>query len=126
MQIMDGYRQVILPSIDALDDLTLTHFYAIQMKNEIGVETGWMGNNQSPSGKDEAAQQENFSAHPNSSKWTLELIDSIPFENRDEAEDFERRMLSSEIRAPDILHLSSELFLQNPLEWANQNNWIHD
>ena len=123
---MDGFNQVILPHIDALDDLTLTHFYAIQMKNDIGVETGWMGGITNHLQGRMKQHNRKFSAHPNSSKWTLELIDSIPFENRDEAVDFEKRMLSSEIRAPDILHLSSELFLQNPLEWANQNNWIHD
>lgn len=125
-EIMDGFNQVILPHIDALDDLSLTHFYAIQMKNDIGVETGWMGGITNHLQGRMKQHNRKFSAHPKSSEWTLELIDSIPFENRDEAEEFERRMLSSEIRAPNIQNLSSELFLKNPLEWANQNNWIHD
>jgi len=124
-QIMDGYRDIILPSINALYDLETTYFYAIQITNSEGKEIDWMGGiSYSP---EHRLKQHisNFSKNPASSDWKLTLIESISFETEGDARLFESNMLATEIRAPNRKDLSSELFRTNPISWAKKTGRIN-
>jgi len=124
-QIMDSYRDVILPAINALEDLDITYFYAIQILDNEGNEVDWMGGiSYSPTHRLKQ-HISNFSKHSVSSNWTLSLIDSTPFETEEEARLFEANMLATEIRAPNREDLSSELFKTNPIEWARKTGRIN-
>jgi len=124
-QIMDGYREVILPSIDALEDLQTTHFYAILISDRSGEEVDWMGGITNHLDRRLKQHIRDFSNHTVSANWSLSLIDSVPFETEADARKFESDMLATEIRAPNREGLSSELFSTNPIEWAIDNGHIN-
>lgn len=124
-QIMDGYREFILPSIDALEDLQTTHFYAIQILDESDNEVVWKGGITNHLNGRLKQHIRDFSKHPTSASWTLYLIDSLDFETEAEARGFETEMKATENRAPDIPKLSTELFRENPIKWARENKRIN-
>jgi predicted GIY-YIG superfamily endonuclease len=124
-QIMDGYRKVILPFIDTLEDLTLTHFYAIQILDDSDNEVVWKGGITNHLNGRLKQHIRDFSKHPASSSWKLSLIDSVDFETEPEARKFETEMKATDNRAPSILGLSTELFRENPIEWARENKRIN-
>ncbi len=60
----------------------------------------------------------NFADHRKSSEWDLQMEEVHSFNECSIAKELEKRLLKTEIRAPSISGLSSELFLSNPLELA--------
>ena len=124
-QIMDGYRDIILPAINALQDLETTYFYAIKIEDNKGKEVDWMGGiSYSPEHRLKQHIR-NFSKYSVSSGWKLTLVESISFETEGDARLFESNMLATEIRAPDRKGLSSELFRTNPISWAKKTGRIN-
>ena len=121
-EIMDSYRDLILPAINTLADLETTYFYAIQILDQDGTEVNWMGGISFLPSIRLKQHQAHFSKKEN---WVLSLVDSIPFKTEKEARQFEADMLASEIRAPNRPGLSSELFITNPIEWARKAGRIH-
>lgn len=120
-EIMDSYRDLILPAINTLADLETTYFYAIQILDQDGTEVNWMGGISFLPSIRLKQHQAHFSKKEN---WVLSLVDSIPFKTEKEARQFEADMLASEIRAPNRPGLSSELFITNPIEWARKTGCI--
>ncbi len=66
----------------------------------------------------------NFSNHPRSKNWKLELIDRVDFTKGEDAEILERKLLVCPERGPNVHGLSSELFLSNPLVYARENGYL--
>ena len=93
---MDGYRDIILPAINALD-LETTYFYAIKIEDNKGKEVDWMGGiSYSPEHRLKQHIR-TFSKYSVSSSWKLTLVESIPFETEGDARLFESNMLTTEI-----------------------------
>ena len=124
-QIMDKYRDIILPAINALEDLETTYFYAIKIVDSEGKEVDWMGGITYSTEHRLKQHISNFSKNSVSSGWKLTLIESIPFETDGDARLFESNMLATEIRAPNRKGLSSELFRMNPISWARKTGRIN-
>ena len=121
---MDGYRDIILPAINALQDLETTYFYAIKIEDNKGKRSRLDGRDKLLSEHRLKQHIRNFSKYSVSSSWKLTLVESIPFETEGDARLFESNMLATEIRAPDRKGLSSELFSTNPISWAKKTGRI--
>ena len=117
-EIMDEYRKVILPLIDGLEDLETTHYYAIKITDEREELIVWKGGITNNILGRFNQHVKKFGKDTRSSSWRLELVETIAFEKESQARSFETRMLSSELRAPNIEGLSSELFKVNPIEYS--------
>ena len=66
-----------------------------------------------------------FAANDRSSQWTLRPLESVDFELGTDAQVLETQLLKArEIRAPNIEDVSKELFLQNPLDYARDREWV--
>ena len=100
-------------------------YYLIEIRNEEDDVILYKGGISRNSKIRFAQHRSNFAADNRSKKWNLRLIESIDFEVGEEALNLEKRLLKAiEIRAPNINELSTELFLENPLDYARKRKWV--
>ena len=65
-----------------------------------------------------------FGRHDRTKEYGVEAVEVVPFDDGRVLKSLERRILRSEIRAPDIKNLTSELFISHPLEYAREMGWL--
>ena len=121
---MSPLKAFLLPRISTLVDLSRCYYYVISISGsgdsgpnyKAGITVNPEGRFKSHIGK--------FRHHEKSSTWTLEMIQKIEFKSAHEAGLFEQKLLKVRIiRYKKIHRLSSELFLENPLEYARKKGW---
>lgn len=122
--IMSPLKAFLLPRISTLVDLSRCYYYVIPISGsgdsgpnyKAGITVNPEGRFKSHIGR--------FRHHEKSSTWTLEKIQKIEFQSGHEAGLFEQKLLKVRtIRYKKIHRLSSELFLENPLEYARKKGW---
>jgi len=70
------------------------------------------------------SHKRNFAGHYRSRNWKIELVDTVDFPVGEDALKLENKLLVSDIRAPNIAGLSSELFLHNPITYAREKGFF--
>lgn len=103
-----------------------SQYYVLKIMNESGDVILYKGGISNQFEKRFAQHLQRFSLEERSKKWKLILDELIEFENGQKARDLETKLLGmKEIRAPNIQNISSELFMENPLQFARQNGLIN-
>jgi len=99
-------------------------YYVIQIRNGDGEVILYKGGISGDCNRRFMQHATSFSNNERTAQWSLKLVETIDFENGDEAATLERRLLQSiDIRAPSIPNVSRELFLLNPLVYAREQGW---
>ena len=100
-------------------------YYVIEIRNEEGDVILYKAGKTGDVERRLRDHERIFSNHERSKNWTLELTETVDFELGIDAEKLEGALLKkTEIRAPNIQELSSELFIQNPLDFARATGLI--
>ena len=100
-------------------------YYVIEIRNEEGDVILYKAGKTGDIKRRLRDHERTFSNHERSKNWTLSLIETVDFELGIGAEKLEGALLKkAEIRAPNIEDLSSELFIQNPLDFARATGLV--
>ncbi|MDC0184127.1 zinc-ribbon domain-containing protein [Candidatus Poseidoniales archaeon] len=100
-------------------------YYVIEVRNNDGDVILYKGGISGDVENRFAQHKSVFAANDRSSQWTLRPLESVDFKLGTDAQVLETRLLKArEIRAPNIEDVSKELFLQNPLDYARDREWI--
>jgi len=112
-------------AVSGFNSLLPADYYVLEI-----FEKGWpilykggITNNEGNRREKELARR--FNKHLDSKHWNLVLVEKMHFASGIDAEKLERRLLGAgEIRAPSIEKLSTELFLEHPLDYARERGWV--
>jgi hypothetical protein len=100
-------------------------YYVIQILNKSGNIILYKAGISNDYKKRFLTHKKNFLEHERSKEWALEILDIYENEDGSIIRNLESRLIQqTKIRAPAIYGLSSELFIENPLEYAKLNGLI--
>jgi hypothetical protein len=100
-------------------------YYVIEIQNDEGDVILYKGGISGHVKNRFVQHQTVFAGNRRSSNWTLREVETVDFNLGTDARILETRLLKVRgIRAPDIEDVSKELFLQNPLDYARDREWV--
>ena len=110
-------------NVGGFDPTKTGQYYVIRIKNEFKDTLAYKGGISNDYERRFIEHQSKFLSNERSMNWTIEIVDYFEFEDGNLARHLETKLLRSEIRAPDMKRISSELFLENPLDYARSMKW---
>ena len=100
------------------------HYYVLRINDTDSKRMLWKGGISNNYEHRIRQHLKHFSNHDIGKEFSLQLEEIYYFHEGLELINFERKLLDSNIRAPNIEGLSHELFTSNPLEYARTLGWI--